>query len=118
MGADKHFRMGSFYRICDRTGFATRAEDTQMEWQGLIVDKRVYEARQPQDFVTGVPDNQTVPYPRPRQANTFVGNSTIAEFQVYGLYPSSGVAFEIQNGSIMVTHALAVVTAAGYPASA
>lgn len=117
MGADKHFRMGSFYRICDRTGFATRAEDTQMEWQGLIVDRRVFEARQPQDFVTGVPDNQTVPYARPRQPNVFVGNSTVAEFQVYGDLPS-GVTFEVQNGSIMVTKGIQVVSAANYPMSA
>lgn len=117
MGADKHFRMGSFYRIDDRTGFATRAEDMQMEWQGLIVSKRVFEARQPQDFVTGVPDNQTVPYPRPRQANTFVGNSTTAQFQVYGDLPGR-VSFEVQNGSMMVTKGFEVVTAASYPKSA
>lgn len=73
MGAKKNFRMGSFYRLDDRTGFPERAEDTQMEWNGLIVSKRVWEARQPQDFVTGVPDNQTVPYARPRQADVFLG---------------------------------------------
>lgn len=118
MGADKHFRMGSFYRIDDRTGFATRAEDTQMEWNNLIVSRRVWEARQPQDFVTGVPDNQTVPYARPRSPNVFVGSSTLAQFQVFGLFPSSSVAFDVQNGSIMVTRASVVVTAANYPASA
>lgn len=117
MGAKKRFRMGSFYRICDRTGFATRAEDTQMEWNNLIVDRRVFEIRQPQDFVRGISDNQTVPYARPRSPNTWVGNSTIAEFQVYGDLPGR-VTFEVQNGSIMVTHAAAVVRASGYPASA
>lgn len=117
MGADKHYRPGSFYRICDRTGFATRAEDTQMEWNGLIVSRRVFEARQPQDFVKGVSDNQTVPYARPRQPNTFVGSSTAANFQVYGDLPT-GVTFEIQNGSIMVTKGASVVTAASYPKSA
>lgn len=116
MGADKHFRMGSFYRIDDRTGFATRAEDTQMEWNGLIVSKRVFEARQPQDFVKGVADNQTVPYARPRQANVFVGSSTVAQFEVYGdnpLYRS----FDVLNGSIMVYRASRVVSAADFPQS-
>lgn len=117
MGTKKHFRMGSFYRVDDRTGFPERAEDTQMEWNGLIVSRRVWEARQPQDFVRGVSDDQTVPYARPRSPNTWVGNSTVAEFQVFGDLPS-GVTFEVQNGSIMVTHAAAVVTASGYPASA
>jgi hypothetical protein len=112
MGAKKHFRMGSFYRVSDRTGFVTRAEDTQMEWNGLIVERRVFEARQPQDFVTGVPDNQTVPYARPRPKDGIAGSSTLSKFQVFGLFPSSGVAFEVQNGSIMVNHAITVVTAA------
>lgn len=110
MGADKHFRMGSFYRICDRTGFATHAEDTQMEWQGLIVNRRVWEARQPQDFVTGVPDNQTVPYARPRPRDGIAGNSLTAEFQIFGDLPSR-VMFEVQQGKIMVLHAQTVVTA-------
>lgn len=73
MGADKHFKPGSFYRIDDRTGFATRAERTKREWTGLIVSERVWEARHPQDFVKGVTDDQTVPFPRPRQANVFQG---------------------------------------------
>lgn len=76
MSDDMHFVMGDYYRICDRTGFKRRARKTQMEWNGLIVWKDVWEARQPQDFVKGVPDNQTVPMPRPRQVNSFLGNLT------------------------------------------
>lgn len=73
---DRHFVMGDFYRIDDRSGFKIRARRTQMEWNGLIVYERFWEARQPQDFVTGVPDNQTVPYARPRQVNSFLGPLT------------------------------------------
>lgn len=84
MGTERFYKPGSFYRICDRTGFATRAERTRTEWNGLIVSDRVWEARQPQDFVKGVADNQTVPYPRPRQPNPDVYSSHIAEFNVLG----------------------------------
>lgn len=84
MGTERFYRPGSFYRIDDRTGFATRAERTRTEWNGLIVSDRVWEARQPQDFVKGVADNQTVPYPRPRQPNPDVYSSHIAEFNVLG----------------------------------
>jgi hypothetical protein len=73
---DRHYVPGDFYRICDRSGFKIRARRTQMEWNGLIVSDKFYEARQPQDFVKGVPDNQTVPYARPRQTNTFLGPLT------------------------------------------
>lgn len=116
MGREFYYKPGSFYRICDRTGFATRAERTQMEWQGLIVDKRVWEIRQPQDFVKGVNDEQSVPYARPRALNPPVGSSLSGLFQVYGDNPAE-VCFEIQNGSMMVFHATSVVTAAGFPKS-
>ncbi len=42
-----------------------RAEQTQEEWTGLIVDKKLWEIRQPQDLVRGVPDDQSVPQARP-----------------------------------------------------
>lgn len=114
MGADKHFRMGSFYRIDDRTGFATRAEDTQMEWQGLMVSRRVFERRHPQDFVKGVADNQTVPYARPRSSNPAVGTSLAPQFQVFGDLPT-GVTFEVQAGKINVFKAASVVRASNFP---
>ena len=114
MGTERFYKPGSFYRICDRTGFAIRAERTQMEWQNLIVDRRVYEARQPQDFVKGVADNQTVPNPRPRTPNPSVGNTLIAQFEVYGDLPGY-VSFEVQSGQIGAVKAASVVSAANFP---
>ena len=63
-GLDR-YRKGGFWRIDDRSGARVRASDTKMEWNGAIVDKNDWEARQPQDFVRGKPDRQTVPHPRP-----------------------------------------------------
>jgi hypothetical protein len=73
MADDKHFVMGDFYRIDDRTGFKVRARKTRQEWTGLIVDRARWEARQPQDFVKGVVDNQNVPLPRPRSVDAYDG---------------------------------------------
>lgn len=114
MGTERFYKAGSFYRICDRTGFAIREERTQMEWQNLIVDRRVYERRQPQDFVKGVADNQTVPYPRPRSPNPPVGTTLAPQFEVYGDLPS-GVSFEVQSGKIQINRAASVVSAANFP---
>jgi hypothetical protein len=113
MGTELRYIPGSFYRISDRTGFATRAERTQREWQGLIVEKRVWEPRQPQDFVRGVNDIQTVPYPRPRQTNVFVGPN-VAQFEVYGDNPL-GPSFEVQNGQIAVSRGIGIVNPANFP---
>ena len=113
MGTELYYKTGSFYRIDDRTGFATRAENTQREWQGLIVSKRVWEVRQPQDFVRGVNDIQTVPYPRPRQTNVFVG-ANVAQFEVYGDNPL-GRSFDVLSGQINVTRGIGVVNPANFP---
>lgn len=73
MADDKHYIPGSFYRICERTGYKVRADKTSMEWTGEIVRNKSWEPRQPQDFVTGVRDDQTVPNPRPRSIDQFIG---------------------------------------------
>lgn len=73
MGRELVYRQGSFYRVSDRTGFATRAENTRKEWNGYLVEDSVWEQRQPQDLVKGVPDQQFVPEPRPLAPNVFVG---------------------------------------------
>src|SRR5580698_6191386 len=73
MGRKLHYKRGSFYRVDDRTGFPTRAENTRKEWNNLIVDQARWEPRQPQDLVKGVPDIQSVPDARPLSQNIFVG---------------------------------------------
>jgi len=77
MGRDLHFKMGSFYRVDDRSGFPTRAARTKKEWTGLIVDQKLWEPRQPQDLVKGVPDYQAVPEARSLGPNIFVGPTFI-----------------------------------------
>lgn len=73
MPADKYYVPGSFYRICDRTGFKVRSYNTKMQWNNLIVRHDVWEPRQPQDFVTGVADEQNVPLARPRSVDAYDG---------------------------------------------
>ena len=73
MGRKLHYRPGSWYRVDDRSGFPQRAERTKKEWTGSIVDERLWEIRQPQDLVRGVPDFQSVPDARPLAPNAFVG---------------------------------------------
>jgi hypothetical protein len=85
MGTQLFYKPGSFYRICERTGFAERAERTQKEWTGRIVRDLSWEPRQPQDFVRGIRDNQIAPDPRPRQPNVFLQlETTVAVFTPRG----------------------------------
>jgi len=70
--------------ICDRCGGQYRYSDMAEEWTGLWVCTRgCFETRHPQDFVTGVTDDQTVPVARPTVPQT-MGETTLASSYVDG----------------------------------
>lgn len=60
---------GTYNMICDRCGFKVKSNHMKKEWTGLMVcDHTVndcWEERQPQDFVRGIPDRQSVNPARP-----------------------------------------------------
>lgn len=58
--------------ICDRCGFEYPLNQLRKEWTGLRVCSADYDRRHPQEFVRGVPDNQTLHDPRPEPAPIFV----------------------------------------------
>ncbi len=72
MARDKFYRPGDYYQIDDIRGYKVRASQTQQQWDGMQTLPSSFSPRQPQDLVTGVRDDQSVPVPRPRQANQFV----------------------------------------------
>jgi hypothetical protein len=71
-----YYRPGDYYQIDDISGFKIRASRSKRipggQTGGLVVAPERYEEQQPQDFVRGVIDIQTVEVPRPRQPNQFV----------------------------------------------
>lgn len=75
MANDKWYNPGDWYQLDDLSGFKIRASRSRRipggQTGNLIVAPERWEAQQPQDFVRGVVDDQTVPVPRPRQTNQF-----------------------------------------------
>jgi hypothetical protein len=63
---------GDFWRIDDETGFKVRASNTARQWDNRIV--RDPDQRNPQDYVRGRKDRQTVIDARPEPADVFVGS--------------------------------------------
>ncbi len=59
--------------ICDVCGFKHPLKNLRKRWDGLKVCREDFETRHPQDFVRGVPDNQSLSDPRPRPADVFIG---------------------------------------------
>ena len=57
---------GDWYMICDRCGGQYRRSEMKEHWDGLwLCAKYCWEPQHPQDFVTGIPDNPSVPVARP-----------------------------------------------------
>lgn len=72
------YRPGDHYVLCDRSGFKVLASQTLKEWNGLIVRKEDYEERQPQDFVRGRKDKQSVDDPRSEASDTFLETNEVS----------------------------------------
>jgi hypothetical protein len=68
------YRPGDFWRIDDNTGFRVRSSRTSRQWDGLITADP--DERNPQDFVRGRRDQESVPDPRPEPAIVTIGPLT------------------------------------------
>jgi hypothetical protein len=71
MGRADYLLIGSYNAICDQCGFKFKNISMRTQWDGLRVCKDCFEVRQPQDFVRGVKDEQSVPIARPDSEPTF-----------------------------------------------
>lgn len=58
--------------ICDASGFMCYADQLVRQWDGLMVLPQFCDKRNPQDFVTGVRDNQTQRISRPEPEDQFI----------------------------------------------
>jgi hypothetical protein len=56
---------GDYLMIDDRSGFVIWGSDSQKEWTGARVYRRLWEPRHPQDFVRGKREDFAVPDGRP-----------------------------------------------------
>lgn len=110
------YQPGDFWRIDDRSGFAVRAQNTAKEWTGLWVDQKLWEIRQPQDFVTGVKDDQSVPEARPQPPAIFGGPIYLQLSQSIGPAFSAQLYLVTEDGINLTTEdGTPIVTEGGQP---
>lgn len=63
--------------ICDASGFKFPLGELVRQWDGARVHYSFVDKRNPQDFVTGVPDGRPLPGARPEAADTFLGTNDV-----------------------------------------
>ncbi len=66
-------RKGDHLVVCDRSGFTIPSSRARKEWNGLIVDKRFWEPRHPQDTIRVPREDMRVPDARPQPVPQFIG---------------------------------------------
>ena len=81
MGQSDYFKPGSHNAICDICGFKFKAEQLRRTWDGYMACtvNKCWNPRQPQDYVRGVLDNQSVEISRPEAADTFTADAEALE---------------------------------------
>lgn len=72
MGDSDYLRVGDWNASCSMCGRKRKASEMVKNWQGMWRCPEHNEARQPQDFVRGIPDIQTPPWVQ-QAGTTFVG---------------------------------------------
>ena len=124
MANDKHFVGGDNYLLDDLSGFKIRASKARIipggQTGGLAVAPARWEPQQPQDFVTGVRDDQVAQLVRPRQRNQFTitgtyvtapsprGSNVITVDSTVGFQPSSLIQIMLDTGENFQTTVLSI----------
>ena len=71
-GKADYLALGDWNVVCFECGHKFKASMMKKHWQGYYVCPEHWEPRHPQDFVKGVPDNQTAPWVQPIPNATFI----------------------------------------------
>ena len=59
-----NLKLGEWKFICDICGFEYHSNEARRTWDGLITCKDCWEPKHPQLEITGIPDDQTIPWTR------------------------------------------------------
>ena len=71
-----NYKPGDHWVIDDQTGQKVRASETQRQWNGLVVDRRNFETRHPQELIRARREQLQVKDPRPRPIDLIIGPLT------------------------------------------
>lgn len=63
--------------ICEFSGFKVPVDELVRNWDGAMVHYRFVDRRNPQDFVRGVRDDQTLKVSRPEAPDVFLGTNDV-----------------------------------------
>jgi hypothetical protein len=108
IGRADHLALGTYNAICDRCGAKFKATDLLETWDGLMVCRRDWEPRHPQDYVRARKESAALPWVRPPSEGTYViialpvGDRTSIPTDATVYFPNSsdeGTTYELGCGT-------------------
>jgi hypothetical protein len=72
MSSKDYFADGQWNFFCDLCGAKNKSSDGRKTWDNFYVCAHHKEERNPQDFVRGIKDDQSVPWSRPEAPDNFI----------------------------------------------
>ena len=84
MGSNDRFVSGEWNFYCDLCGKKQKSGNGVKTWDGFRVCRSHKEARNPQDFVKGVKDDQSLPWSRHEAPATYVVGTGLPILDTYG----------------------------------
>lgn len=79
------------------SGFKVPLSNLVRQWDNQLIDQRFVDKRNPQDFVRGVRDDQSLPYARPEAPDVFIALPMLWE---------SGELMFAENGDILLSEGI------------
>ena len=101
MGSANYYAPGQWNFYCDLCGRKNKSGDAVLTWDNHYVCSHHKEARNPQDFVKGVPDNQSLPWTR---ANSGDGGGATPANAILDLPSQSPILDQPANSPILDTN--------------
>lgn len=79
------------------SGFKVPLKNLRRQWDNQLVDYRFIDKRNPQDYVRGVKDDQSLPYARPEPPDQYVAGPIIWQ---------SGAFMTAEDGNVLLVEGI------------
>jgi hypothetical protein len=80
------------------SGFKIPLSDLVKQWDGQLVSYKYVDQRNPQDFVRGVKDDQSLPYSRPETPDQFIALPLVWQDGTTFITPQNGIGVLLAQG--------------------
>ena len=106
MGSNNYYAKGQWNFTCDLCGKEQKSSKGRKTWDNRYVCASHREVRNPQDFVRGVKDNQSVPWSRPTPPDQFLPSCTLRGTNAIPGYAVPGCAIPSLINLLFIDQAL------------